>query len=275
MITNVLDEAKRYDISNLKATGPSLELQILRHQMNLINCEDANHNTPLSEAAAGGSGETIEFLISKGAHINSRGAFRRTPLYRAAFGGHFNAVQVLLESGADPRLFADDGNTPEQIASMPHIVDILANWDIQETETLISKNEAKKKERLKIEKDYRDKQTKLLSEKISEAEKVHKAKQKQLQKAYEELNKRIFEHDKCSLESHSKADVTLQAIHDAEELLVAAKQEEETAREKLSNLRLELREEASQNEEKVGMPLLFLFRFFLCFFLAQAHSSYV
>ena len=48
-----------------------------------------------------------------------------------------------------------------KIASMPHIVDILANWDIQETEKLISKNEAKKNERLKIEKDYRDKQTKL------------------------------------------------------------------------------------------------------------------
>ena len=78
----------------MKATGPSLELQILRHQMNLIDCEDANHNTPLSEAAAGGDGETIEFLINKGADLNSRGAFKRTPLYRAAFGGHFNAVQV-------------------------------------------------------------------------------------------------------------------------------------------------------------------------------------
>ena len=96
IIGSLAFQAKRYDISNLKATGPSLELQILRHQMNLINCEDANHNTPLSEAAAGGSGETIEFLISKGADINSRGAFRRTPLYRAAFGGHFNAVQVLF-----------------------------------------------------------------------------------------------------------------------------------------------------------------------------------
>lgn len=62
--------------------------------MNLINCEDANHNTPISEAAAGGDGETIEFLINKGADVNSRGAFKRTPLYRAAFGGHFNAVQV-------------------------------------------------------------------------------------------------------------------------------------------------------------------------------------
>ena len=50
---------------------------------------------------------------------------------------------------------------PQKIASMPHIIDILANWDIQETEKLISKNEAKKNERLKMEKDYRDKQTKL------------------------------------------------------------------------------------------------------------------
>ena len=81
-------------MTNLKAKGPSLELLILRHQMALIDCEDANKNTPLSEAAAGGSGETIEFLLKKGADVNSRGAFRRTPLYRAAFGGHLNAIQV-------------------------------------------------------------------------------------------------------------------------------------------------------------------------------------
>ena len=62
--------------------------------MALVECEDANNNTPLSEAAAGGDGDTIEFLICRGADVNTVGAFRRTPLYRAAFGGHLHAVQV-------------------------------------------------------------------------------------------------------------------------------------------------------------------------------------
>lgn len=81
-------------MQSLTVTGPSLELQILRHQIALIDCEDANKNTPLSEASAGGDGNTIEYLLNKGGDVNSRGAFRRTPLYRAAFGGHLQAVQV-------------------------------------------------------------------------------------------------------------------------------------------------------------------------------------
>ena len=89
-----LYKAKKSDLASLKVTGPALELKILRHQMALIDCEDANGNTPLSEAAAGGDEETIEFLINKGAAVNTRGAFKRTPLYRAAFGGHLAAVQV-------------------------------------------------------------------------------------------------------------------------------------------------------------------------------------
>ena len=48
-----------------------------------------------------------------------------------------------------------------QIASVPHIVDVLANWDIQETEKLIARNETKRQERLKLEKEYIDRQTKL------------------------------------------------------------------------------------------------------------------
>lgn len=44
-----------------------------------------------------------------------QGAFGRTPLYRPAFGGHLAAVEVLLKLGADPRVYAEDGNTPEQV----------------------------------------------------------------------------------------------------------------------------------------------------------------
>ena len=60
-----------------------------------MECVDANNNTPLSEAGAGGHCDTIKLLIEKGANINSKGQYQRTPLWRAAFAGHIQAVQVL------------------------------------------------------------------------------------------------------------------------------------------------------------------------------------
>ena len=59
-----------------------------------MDCEDANNNTPLSEAAGGGHEDTIKMLIQRGANVNSRGRYQRVPLWRAAFGGHLQAVQV-------------------------------------------------------------------------------------------------------------------------------------------------------------------------------------
>jgi len=59
-----------------------------------VDCEDANNNTPLSEAAGGGHADTIKMLIQRGASVNSRGRYQRVPLWRAAFGGHLQAVQV-------------------------------------------------------------------------------------------------------------------------------------------------------------------------------------
>ena len=79
-------------------TGQALEVTVRRHQHAIIECEDANTNTPLSEAGAGGDVDTIRFLISNGAEVNSQGHFKRTPLYRAAFGGHFDAVKVSLNT---------------------------------------------------------------------------------------------------------------------------------------------------------------------------------
>merc|ERR1712226_513970 len=67
-----------------------------RHQLAMVDCRDANENTPLSEAAAGGHQETIMMLVERGADVNSRGQFERTPLYRAAFAGNMSAAQTLL-----------------------------------------------------------------------------------------------------------------------------------------------------------------------------------
>ena len=65
-----------------------------KYRLALIDCCDANGNTPLSEASAGGHPETIMRLFNLGANPNSKGAFGRTPLYRAAFAGHTEAVKV-------------------------------------------------------------------------------------------------------------------------------------------------------------------------------------
>ncbi|XP_039220579.1 IQ motif and ankyrin repeat domain-containing protein 1 isoform X3 [Crotalus tigris] len=110
----VLKEVADLDTKNGVGTDEKGKVVRLQHLLNMVDCTDANGNTPLSEASGGGHPEAIRMLIENGGNPNSRGAFNRTPLYRAAFGGHLAAVELLLQHGADPRLYADDGNTPEQ-----------------------------------------------------------------------------------------------------------------------------------------------------------------
>ena len=71
-----------------------VQAHVERRKIKLADCEDANGNTPMSEAAAGGSADAIRLLVKCGAEPNSKGAFGRTPLYRAAFAGHVEAIQV-------------------------------------------------------------------------------------------------------------------------------------------------------------------------------------
>lgn len=82
-----------------KQTESKQEQLARKCELSLVNCEDANGNTPLSEAAAGGHIHTISMLLLKGGEVNSRGRYDRTPLWRAAFAGHEEAVQVYHSSG--------------------------------------------------------------------------------------------------------------------------------------------------------------------------------
>ncbi|XP_034275966.1 IQ motif and ankyrin repeat domain-containing protein 1 isoform X5 [Pantherophis guttatus] len=103
--------------------------------------EEQQRKKRMLEAAFEGDVEEMKAILKEG-------AFNRTPLYRAAFGGHLAAVELLLQHGADPRLYADDGNTPEQVASLDSVVAILSAWDVTLTDTMLQKMEAEQQRRV-------------------------------------------------------------------------------------------------------------------------------
>ncbi|XP_028411970.1 putative IQ motif and ankyrin repeat domain-containing protein [Dendronephthya gigantea] len=249
-INCVLNEALANDKKQENIPETVRELHIKKHQLSLSDCEDANGNTPLSEASAGGHASTIQLLLHKGVEINSRGRYERTPLWRAAFAGHLQAVQLLLENGGDPRLHASDGTSPVQVAAIAVVEEFLKAWDVQRTDELLKKLEENKEQKLEEEQAQQKQECDRLEKKLHEAEKEDKACQMRLEKAHCELNKRIFEHDKCvAMGDEKKIKITLQTVHDAELELETAKQNSKVARDKLAQLKLRLRE---QRKEGVG-----------------------
>ncbi|XP_025110079.1 putative IQ motif and ankyrin repeat domain-containing protein [Pomacea canaliculata] len=232
-----------------------------RHLMSIIECEDANGNTPLSEAATAGHVESIKFLLENGADPNTKGQFQRTPLYRAAFAGHMEAVECLLQNGADPRLFAADGQTPEHVASVEAIAQLLSEWNISQTEVLLRKLEQAKERRAEEEKKEQEAETLKLENQVEQAEKEFETAQKKLNKAYQELERRITEHDNAVASGFERTDITLQVIHDAEADLELTKIETEKLRDKLAQMRLRLREnqtgkETDLNDELPGIKVM-------------------
>ncbi|XP_062374929.1 IQ motif and ankyrin repeat domain-containing protein 1-like isoform X2 [Sardina pilchardus] len=213
-------------------------------QLRMINCTDANGNTPLSEGAGGGHPEVITMLLERGADVNTQGAFGRTPIYRAAFGGHLRAVQTLLQFGADPRTHANDGSTPEQVASGEAIIQTLKSWDVSVTDSMLKKMEAERERREGEEQKVKEAETVRLRGEVERLQKEHERSQKELKKAYTELNKRITEHDKCEGKGMEQAKVTLQVVHDAEEVLEKAQLSAQQATDQLSQAKLTLREQS-------------------------------
>ncbi|KAL8181388.1 UNVERIFIED_CONTAM: hypothetical protein K2H54_000549 [Gekko kuhli] len=172
-----------------------------------------------------------------------KGAFNRTPLYRAAFGGHLAAVEILLQHGADPRLYADDGNTPGQVASVDSLVAVLNSWDVSLTDSMLQKMEAEQQRRAHLEEEQKAAETHQMTKEAEQLAKEHERRSKELQQAYCELNRRITEHDKCQRKQMGNAEITLQAIADAERVVQKLRLEVENAEEKLSLARLQLREQ--------------------------------
>ncbi|XP_075776013.1 IQ motif and ankyrin repeat domain-containing protein 1 isoform X4 [Pelodiscus sinensis] len=242
----VLKEVSDLDTKNGVGSDEKGKAIRLFNHIRMVECTDANGNTPLSEAAGGGHPNAIKLLIENGANPNCKGAFGRTPLYRAAFGGHMAAVEMLLQYGADPRLYADDGNTPEQIASLDSLVAILHYWDISLTELMLQKMEAEQQRRALLEKEEKEAETHRMSEEVEQLAKAQERCNKELQQAYCELNRRITEHDKCQRKQMGNVEITLQAINDAEKLVETLRLTAEKAEEKLSLARLQLREQTQK-----------------------------
>ncbi|CAI9154975.1 unnamed protein product [Rangifer tarandus platyrhynchus] len=244
----------------------------LQWRLALVDFEDGGGNTPLSEAAAGGQSLAIQLLAEQGASPNSKGAFGRTPLYRAAFGGYLEAVEVLLKLGADPRIYADDGSTPEQVASLDTVVSVLQSWDLSLTDTMLRNMEAERERRAREAARHKEAEAQRCGEweaggwpgaaltaplhhsmnlKVQQLAKKQQQCHQQLQQAYCELNRRIAEHDKCERRGAGLAELTLQAIKDAEEQVDRLQQEAQKAEEALALARLELREQTQEAEEEV------------------------
>ncbi|CAL1548532.1 unnamed protein product, partial [Lymnaea stagnalis] len=199
----------------------------------------------------GGHAGAIRFLLEQGADPNSVGQFKRTPLYRASFGGHLEAVLILLENGADPRIYAADNENPIEIASTPAVKEVLESWDMSRTEAVLKKIQAAKDKRSQEDKARREAETNKLENVVAAAEKEFETKQKQLEYAYCELNKRIHEHDTCMAQGFAKPELTVQAIHDQELEVESAKIEVTTARDNLAKARLALRESTAAQGEDV------------------------
>ncbi|TPP57257.1 putative IQ motif and ankyrin repeat domain-containing protein [Fasciola gigantica] len=220
----------------------------LRHRMQLIECQDPNNNSALSEACIGGSVQAVTFLVDEGADVNSKGQFGRTPLYRAAFGGHVEVVQVLLQHGADPRLCTDDGQRPIDVATEGTMHELFDTWDIQETERLLRQ--------ISIYKEYQNERYNKgaqafidsLKEKMEDLQRSYQAAQKEVCKAHEELRKRVEEYDSAEQQGYENMALLEKVIHDAEFHLESEKLAMERALERLQEAKLELREEERKDK---------------------------
>ncbi|XP_021375352.1 putative IQ motif and ankyrin repeat domain-containing protein [Mizuhopecten yessoensis] len=251
-IMAILQEVKELDDKNEVGTD-SIGMAIRnKHEMAVIECEDPNENTPLSEAGNGGSVDTIRLLLEKGADPNTQGQFGRTPLYRAAFAGHLEACQLLLQNGADPRIYASDSQTPQQIASQKAVQELIKDWDVAQTDILLAKLETAKEQRLEEQRKRNEFEQSKLESKLESIQHEYDILQKQLNKAYAELEKRISEHDEAVSSGFDRPEITLQAIHDYEDEVEILKLNTEKAREKLANAKLELREQKRAGQSALG-----------------------
>ncbi|MDH3675828.1 MAG: ankyrin repeat domain-containing protein, partial [Anaerolineae bacterium] len=81
------------------------------------NLRGMGEGTPLISAAAGGSPEIVEYLISLGADIQLIDSYGEGALHYAMYNdGCLECAKILIAHGADPTLKSKDGKTPLELA---------------------------------------------------------------------------------------------------------------------------------------------------------------
>ncbi|XP_019513407.1 PREDICTED: putative IQ motif and ankyrin repeat domain-containing protein LOC642574 homolog isoform X4 [Hipposideros armiger] len=109
--------------------------------------------------------------------------------------------------------------------------------------------EAEQQRRAQESERHKEAEAKRMNLKVQQLAKEQRQCRKALQQAYCELNRRIAEH-KCERRHVGKAELTLQAIQDAEAQVDRLRQEAQKAEETLATARLELREQTQEGEEE-------------------------
>lgn len=222
-----------------------------------VDAADANDNTALSEAAAGGQLEACKLLVEHDCDPNTQGHFKRTPLWRACFAGHSPVVQYLLTIGADPRIGDIEGGVPRSIATVPAIKQILEEWDVTQTDALLQGIAAKQdQKRAAFEEEINLKKAGLQS-RFDEAKEAHDTAQTKLRSAYAKWNQRILEYDTCISEGKGGMDImdaVKQTIVEAEEHLEEMKEEAAEAADAFNALKGDLMSFQQENAPEEVLP---------------------
>lgn len=165
------------------------------------------------------------------------------------------------------------------MASQEGVKNVLAEWDVAQTETLLAKLEAERERRAEAERQKREAEHAQMESQLVDLDREYQAWQKRVAKCIEELNKRIYEHDSAAVECGVvKPEITLQvspqslfhippakpwvsatiiqAIHEAEAELEIAKIRLEEARNAVSSMRLQIRQQEAEGRGQPFHPLL-------------------
>lgn len=232
-------------------------VRLLGMDMVEVDAKDPNGDTPLLEAAGGGSVECINVLAERGATINARGKFMRTPLFRAAFGGHHKAVMRLLELGCDPRLHDAEGVLPCDVSANTKCKDHINTWDIAETDRLASLFDEKQAAADAVRAAELEKESALVASDLEMAGKKFKARQQELAKAYQEFEKRLTEYDTVMHTPEEKkpqvvVDAVLVAVKEGEKHLENMKIAADEATMEYQAAKLKVREHEHKEMEEAG-----------------------
>nr|KAF6404890.1 IQ motif and ankyrin repeat containing 1 [Rousettus aegyptiacus] len=137
-----------------------------------------------------------------------------------------------------------------EVASLDAVASVLQSWDLSLTEAMLRNMEAERQRRAQEAERNKEAEAKRMNLKVQQLAKEQQQCHKELQQAYCELSRRVTEHDKCEQRHMGKAELTLQAIKDAEAQVDRLRREAQKAEESLAMARLELREQTQEGEEE-------------------------